>query len=235
MGAQRSDQLRRRSGAYDTRRARGATHHAALRALANRLVGILRGCLRDGTSYDETIAWPQLQVSTQQDQEPLLDTSGPWDVWSSRRTGQRGRRGGRSRARVGVESQPEPLSATLAVTPACGLVSPCCNRAGGGTSGGRAHALRALRHQRAPRRTLGNRSAGPAVGGFGAGSHAGVVAQALGGLPTRRRRSGWAADQWHRRSGRTGHADGDVEHQGMDCSRFCGPGLGRDLIDVPVP
>jgi hypothetical protein len=30
---------------YDTHRARGRTHHQALRALANRLVGILHGCL----------------------------------------------------------------------------------------------------------------------------------------------------------------------------------------------
>ena len=30
---------------YDGHRARGATHHQALRALANRLVGILHGCL----------------------------------------------------------------------------------------------------------------------------------------------------------------------------------------------
>ena len=31
---------------YDRHRARGATHHQALRALGNRLVGILHGCLR---------------------------------------------------------------------------------------------------------------------------------------------------------------------------------------------
>jgi len=31
---------------YDTRRAAGATHHQALRALGNRLIGILHGCLR---------------------------------------------------------------------------------------------------------------------------------------------------------------------------------------------
>ena len=42
---------------YDRQRARGATHHQALRALANRLVGILHGCLRHHTRYDETIAW----------------------------------------------------------------------------------------------------------------------------------------------------------------------------------
>jgi transposase len=42
---------------YDTQRARGATHHQALRSLSNRLVGILHGCLRHHTSYDEAIAW----------------------------------------------------------------------------------------------------------------------------------------------------------------------------------
>ena len=42
---------------YDQRRAAGATHHRALRALANRLVGILHGCLRHGTLYDEHTAW----------------------------------------------------------------------------------------------------------------------------------------------------------------------------------
>ena len=31
---------------YDRHRAAGATHHQALRTLANRLVGILHGCLR---------------------------------------------------------------------------------------------------------------------------------------------------------------------------------------------
>jgi hypothetical protein len=42
---------------YDARRQRGATHHQALRALANRLVGILHGCLRHRTRYDEDLAW----------------------------------------------------------------------------------------------------------------------------------------------------------------------------------
>jgi hypothetical protein len=42
---------------YDRQRARGATHHQALRALANRLVGILHGCLRHHTSYNENTAW----------------------------------------------------------------------------------------------------------------------------------------------------------------------------------
>jgi transposase len=43
---------------YDTLRARGTGHHAALRQLANRLVGILHGCLKTGTLYDEATAWP---------------------------------------------------------------------------------------------------------------------------------------------------------------------------------
>jgi len=42
---------------YDRHRARGATHYQALRALANRLVGILHGCLRHHTRYDEHRAW----------------------------------------------------------------------------------------------------------------------------------------------------------------------------------
>jgi alpha-beta hydrolase superfamily lysophospholipase len=44
-------------GFYDAHRAAGDTHHAALRALGNRLVGILHGCLEHHTIYDETIAW----------------------------------------------------------------------------------------------------------------------------------------------------------------------------------
>jgi hypothetical protein len=43
---------------YDAQRARGATHHQALRALGNRLVGILHGCLRHRHNYEEAIAWP---------------------------------------------------------------------------------------------------------------------------------------------------------------------------------
>jgi transposase len=43
---------------YDNLRARDIGHHDALRRLANRLVGILHGCLRHGTTYDETTAWP---------------------------------------------------------------------------------------------------------------------------------------------------------------------------------
>lgn len=42
---------------YTARRNRGATHHQALRALGNRLVGILHGCLRHRTTYSEATAW----------------------------------------------------------------------------------------------------------------------------------------------------------------------------------
>lgn len=42
---------------YDRQRARGVGHNPALRQLANRLVGILHGCLKTGTVYDEATAW----------------------------------------------------------------------------------------------------------------------------------------------------------------------------------
>jgi transposase len=49
---------------YDQIRARDIGHHAALRQLANRLVGILHGCLKTSTFYDEATAWNH--------EEPLL-------------------------------------------------------------------------------------------------------------------------------------------------------------------
>jgi transposase len=42
---------------YDQHRAKGETHDQALRVLSNRLVGILDGCLRSRTVYDEHKAW----------------------------------------------------------------------------------------------------------------------------------------------------------------------------------
>jgi hypothetical protein len=42
---------------YDQRRTANDTHHQALRALGNRLVGILHGCLRHHTHYNEHTAW----------------------------------------------------------------------------------------------------------------------------------------------------------------------------------
>jgi hypothetical protein len=42
---------------YDAQRAKGLEHNDALRRLANRLVGILHGCLKTRTLYDEATAW----------------------------------------------------------------------------------------------------------------------------------------------------------------------------------
>jgi len=42
---------------YDELRAKGLEHNDALRRLANRLVGILHGCLKTRTLYDEATAW----------------------------------------------------------------------------------------------------------------------------------------------------------------------------------
>ena len=44
---------------YDSQRARGKTHNQALRAVGNRLVGILHGCLKHGQRYQEDVAWPR--------------------------------------------------------------------------------------------------------------------------------------------------------------------------------
>jgi len=46
---------------YDRHRSLGKNHNHALRALANRLVAILHGCLRHGQTYDESVAWPVAQ------------------------------------------------------------------------------------------------------------------------------------------------------------------------------
>jgi hypothetical protein len=46
---------------YDEHRARGIEHNDALRRLANRLVGILHGCLKTRTLYDEATAWGHRQ------------------------------------------------------------------------------------------------------------------------------------------------------------------------------
>jgi transposase len=51
---------------YDERRAAGDLHHQALRALGNRLVGILHGCLRHHTRYDEHTAWAHRQHPSNQ-------------------------------------------------------------------------------------------------------------------------------------------------------------------------
>ena len=48
---------------YDQHRAAGDLHHQALRALGNRLVGILHGCLRHHTHYNEHTAWAHRQTA----------------------------------------------------------------------------------------------------------------------------------------------------------------------------
>jgi transposase len=68
LGRQALSALRASPGArayYDRIRARGTSHHAALRQLGNRLVGILHGCLKTSTEYDEVKAW----TPAQQDQQ----------------------------------------------------------------------------------------------------------------------------------------------------------------------
>jgi transposase len=50
---------------YDSHRARGAEHNDALRRLANRHVGILHGCLKTRTLYNEATAWSHREKSPQ--------------------------------------------------------------------------------------------------------------------------------------------------------------------------
>jgi len=50
---------------YDQQRAKGHGHNDALRRLANRLVGILHGCLKTRTLYDEDTAWGHRQQTQQ--------------------------------------------------------------------------------------------------------------------------------------------------------------------------
>jgi hypothetical protein len=52
---------------YDAHRARGQTHHQALRALGNRLVGILHGCLAIGSPTKSS--WPGPPPSRSPDHE----------------------------------------------------------------------------------------------------------------------------------------------------------------------
>jgi transposase len=64
LGQQAFSALRASPGArtyYDRQRARGVGHRAALRQLGNRLVGILHGCLKTRTRYNEAIAWAHHQ------------------------------------------------------------------------------------------------------------------------------------------------------------------------------
>lgn len=50
---------------YDQRRDTGDSHHQALRALGNRLVGTLHGCLKHKVPYDEKTAWAHRQPTTE--------------------------------------------------------------------------------------------------------------------------------------------------------------------------
>jgi hypothetical protein len=51
---------------HDARRKAGDTHHQALRALGNRLIGILHGCLTAHAPYDENRAWAHRPAAEQQ-------------------------------------------------------------------------------------------------------------------------------------------------------------------------
>ena len=57
---------------YDRQRARGVNHQGALRQLANRLVGILHGCLKTGRCYDEHTAWGHHSENTTTDSSRQL-------------------------------------------------------------------------------------------------------------------------------------------------------------------
>jgi transposase len=52
---------------YDDLRTRGIEHNDALRRVANRLVGILHGCLKTRTLYDEATAWSHQEKIPQSD------------------------------------------------------------------------------------------------------------------------------------------------------------------------
>jgi transposase len=52
---------------YDAQRAKGLEHNDALRRLASRLVGILHGCLKTRTCYNEATAWGHRENIAQSD------------------------------------------------------------------------------------------------------------------------------------------------------------------------
>jgi transposase len=69
LGLQAFTALRASPGArayYDQLRSRGVGHRAALRQLGNRLVGILHGCLKTHTIYQEITAWPHSEQRKEQ-------------------------------------------------------------------------------------------------------------------------------------------------------------------------
>ena len=51
------DMCPRERGGLNEQRAKSHGHYVALRALANRLVGILDGCLRTNAEYNPDTAW----------------------------------------------------------------------------------------------------------------------------------------------------------------------------------
>jgi hypothetical protein len=58
VGILRDAWLTRARAYYQSLRDCGTGHQAALRQLGNRLVGILHGCLKTRTAYNEATAWP---------------------------------------------------------------------------------------------------------------------------------------------------------------------------------
>ena len=84
LGQQAFASLRGSPGArayYDQIRRRGTGHRAALRQLGNRLVGILHGCLKTSSLYDEAKAWPNpRKINTTKISKLPLDKQTSWDV-----------------------------------------------------------------------------------------------------------------------------------------------------------
>lgn len=62
---------------YDELHGRGQAHNPALRKPANRLVGILHGCLKTGTPYDEATAWSH---RAEREPDTLMEPSHPMAV-----------------------------------------------------------------------------------------------------------------------------------------------------------
>lgn len=60
---------------YDAIRARGTSHHAALRQVANRLVGILHGCLASGTPTTKPSPGTLQQSLRRPRRDPPLDNN----------------------------------------------------------------------------------------------------------------------------------------------------------------
>jgi len=65
LHAQALSALSASPGAHDDLRARDVGHNDALRRVASRLTGILHGCVKTGTGYDEATAWSHRPASGQ--------------------------------------------------------------------------------------------------------------------------------------------------------------------------